>query len=226
MSEKGPTIYVGKVVSGGFRIITLSGSETQAFPSGLVRYDRTYLVEKKNAPAARKLLQAGNVLYISVGSEPGAGSAFIFPDPKEVNDVPGFIKFVVTAYSNSQNTEFRETFNQQQVNLSKSFSRSVVITPGEPPVNYSWSVLEKYLVDSVTTSSVTPSEAESSEGTKRELKTRLIRRIISGAIPPAEFGGGQNRLEIDWSKESVSIVRRNFGRLTECDHTQTLIPYY
>jgi hypothetical protein len=188
----------------------------------LIRYDRTYLVEKKNTQAARELFQAGNLLYVSINPEAGAGIPFIFPDPKEVNDVPGFIKFVVTAYSNSRNVEFRETFNQQQVNLSKGFSASIVVTPGEPPVNYSWSVLEKYLVDLVTTSGVAPSGGGSFAGTNRILNFRLIRRIVSGSVAP----GGQTSLTIDWSKESVSIVRRNFGRWTEYDHTQTLIPYY
>jgi hypothetical protein len=188
----------------------------------LVRYDRTYVVEKKNAQAARELFQAGNLLYVGTEPEPGAGIPFIFPDPKEVNDVPGFIKFVVTAYSDSANVEFRETFNQQQVNLSKGFSASIVEEPGEPPVNYSWSVLEKYLVDSVTTSGVAPSGTGSPAGSPRILNFSLIRRIVSGAVAP----DGQTSLEISWSKESVSIVRRNFGRWTEYEHTQTLIPYY
>jgi hypothetical protein len=229
MIEKGPTIYTGggNFFSGpSFKVITLNGSATQAFPSGLVRYDRTYVVEKKNAQAARELFQAGNLLYVGTNPEPGAGIPFIFPDPKEVNDVPGFIKFVVTAYSDSANVEFRETFNQQQVNLSKGFSASIQEEVGEPPVNYSWSVLEKYLVDSVTTSGVAPSGTGSPAGSPRILNYSLIRRIVSGVTPPAEFGGGQTSLEISWLRESVSIVRRNFGRWTEYDHTETLIPYY
>jgi hypothetical protein len=224
MIEKDPTVYIGKAsfIGPPFKVITLNGSERQAFPSGLIRYDRTYLVEKKNTQAARELFQAGNLLFVSIDPEAGAGIPFIFPDPKEVNDVPGFIKFVVTAYSNSRDVEFRETFNQQQVNLSKGFSASIVEVPGEPPVNYFWSVLEKYLVDSVTTSGVAPSGGESFAGTGRILNFKLIRRIVSGAVAP----GGKTSLTISWSKESVSIVRRNFGRWTEYDHTQTLIPYY
>jgi hypothetical protein len=223
MTKKEPTIYISGIDSIGppFKVITLNGSATQAFPSGLIRYDRTYLVEKKNTQAARGLFQVGNLLYVSIDPEAGAGTPFIFPDPREVNDVPGFTKFVVTAYSKGNDSEFRETFNQQQVNLSKGFSATEVNSDG-PPVNYSWSVLEKWLVDSVTTSGVELSGGGSVAGTKRILNFRLIRRIVSGAVAP----GGQTSLTIEWSKESVSIVRRNFGRWTEYDHTETLIPYY
>jgi hypothetical protein len=224
MIKKGPTTYISGIDSIGprFKVITLSGSATQTFPSGLIRYDRTYLVEKKNEQAAQEYFQMGNLLLVGINRGIYESSPFIFPDPKQVSDVPGFIKFVVTAYSKSNDSEFRETFNQQQVNLSKGFRASIVTTQDEPPVNYSWSVLEKWLVDSVTTSGVAPSGEQSVAGTKRILNFRLIRRIVSGAVAP----GGQRSLEIDWSKESVSIVRRNFGRWTEYDHTETLIPYY
>jgi hypothetical protein len=106
MSQESPTIYIGQPDRSGppFKIITLSGSATQGFPSGLIRYDRTYLVEKKNIKGARALFPAGNLLRVGIESEAGAGRPFIFPDPKEVSDVPGFVKFVVTAYSDSRNT--------------------------------------------------------------------------------------------------------------------------
>lgn len=222
MIGEGPTIYISKAdLADPFKVITLNGSATQAFPSGLIRYNREYLVEKKNIQAARELFQAGNLLRVGIESEAGAGRPFIFPDPKEVNDVPGFVRFVVTAYSDSRNIEFRETFNQQQVNLSKGFSATIVKLD-EPPINYSWSVLEKYLVDSVTISGVALSSTESVANTTRVLKVKLIRRIVSGAVAP----GGTRSLTISWSKETVSVVRRNFGRWTEYEHTQTLIPYY
>jgi hypothetical protein len=223
MNEKGPIIYMGNPDSDDppFKVITLNGSSTQVFPSGLIRYDRTYLVNKENTQVARQLFQVGSLLRVGIESEAGAGSPFIFPDPKEVNDVPGFIKFLVTAYSDSRNVEFRETFNQQQVNLTKGFTQTIE-EPGKEPVNYSWSVLEKYFVDSITTSGVAPIQTESVASTRRLLKFSLIRKIVSGTVAP----GGQVSLNASWSKESVSVVRRNFGRWTEYEHTETLIPYY
>jgi hypothetical protein len=212
---KSPSIFSGTNLS----VLRMLGRTTQAFPSGLIRVDQDFVVGNDSLKLARERFNIGNRLY-DAGPDAEV-DLFIFPDPKESKTIPGFTIFSITAYGVARATEFREVINQQIVAISKSYSQTLE-SEESPPDVYSWTISEKYLVDSATITAVARASTLNVLGTQSQLRFRLINRRISGRVIP----GGADQISISWKKETASITQRNFGRWIEYDHTETLFPYY
>jgi hypothetical protein len=222
--------------------IELLGRSTQTFPSGLGRADLVFLAENKFLESARMQLNVDNSVplpnsispNLARPSETGEGfvqredsggrTAYIFPSPVEKKDVPGFTKFLVSAYYIDRPTRFNEILNQQFVEVSKSFTFVDEGEEEEEPITYNWTTIERYSVDVITRLGVAPSQTPSLDLPRPtiEPKELLLGRKVTGEVPPGEDPG----ILISWEPRVVSISRRPFGRYTESEVTVTLIPNY
>ena len=221
----------------GFELL---GRSIQTFPSGLGRADLIFVVENKFLEQTRLQLAVDNsVSIIDTISRnlatPGTPStpesvqrlgqsrqAFIYPQPIEKKDVPGFTKFFVSAYFQDSASQFNELLNQQIVQISQSFTETVAVEGEEEPIVYNWTVIERHIVDVVTVLGVAETGSRSYKFPSFDLKPFLLSSRISGEVAP----GGETQINPSWNERTVSVTRRNFGRYTEYEHTVTLVPEY
>lgn len=200
--------------------VPLSGKKYQKFPSGLVRIDQEFVSAKTEAGigAARERLAVGNIMP---GTETLGISAYIFPQPTESYDIPGFCKFSVSAYSKEGGPYGQVLKNSQIVDVSQSFNTPSP-TAEDPNREISITISERWLVDSATFYGVTEANAEVG-GFGIDLEKKLISRIQTSGVNAQQ---GAQQLSILWIQSIVSITRRNFGRYDEFEVTQSLIPNY
>jgi hypothetical protein len=221
----------------GFELL---GRSIQTFPSGLGRADLIFVVENKFLEQARLQFQVDNSVSIidtisrnlATPRTPGTPESFqrlgqsrrgfIYPQPIEKKDVPGFTKFFVSAYFQDSASQFNELLNQQIVQISKSFTATVAVEGEEEPIVYNWTVIERHIVDVVTVLGVAITGSREYKFPSFDLQPFLLSRRISGEVAP----DGETQIEPIWSERTVSVTRRNFGRYTEYEHTVTLVPEY
>jgi len=78
-------------------LIALPGRSVQAFPSGLVRVERSFMCRKDDVARYRNALRVNEPMPFDDGA-PAIDGLFIFPDPQELVRDDGFVEFRVTAY--------------------------------------------------------------------------------------------------------------------------------
>ena len=218
----------------------LTGKTYQKFPSGLVRVDQTFACAIDQVQSVRGLFSRGRIFPRAIVASPperlrqyltGEPDFYIFPDAKEVYDTPGFCKFVVSGYRYDQSSELFFTRNIQLVDISKSYTQSIQIVVGEPPVVYNWTIFERWEVESVTYHGVTGRTAATiAVGNFLTLSKRLLTRRLAGGLPPrdpeVQSSAPSTAIVVNWIPTVVSVTRRNFGNFDEYDATETLVPYY
>jgi len=227
----------------GSRGIPLSSATIEPFPSGLVRVEQAFLVKISDVSDAREVFAMGNRLFDNSNKFSGFDGPFIFPGVREVYDVPGFCKFIVSAYGYSRKfNEFIETKGFQIVTISKSYTVEVeepdpenppgfITTPdgvqiptegGTITVTYTWTINEKWQVGTSTAYGVMGNTATGPYYTGTVPSPKLVSRTISGEVGP----DGPSEITISWPTEIVGVSRRNFGTFDEYAVTSSPVPYY
>jgi hypothetical protein len=155
-----------------------------------------------------------------------------FPDPQTRTTDIGLMEMTFDAYRDTgKGSQVRGSL---LVKVSKTFStiEEVTIEIGGVEVTGlkvgSFSVVESWVVDTITFFRVVSASAGSSQiPTPSATLTRSFkRRDIIGQVGPAVPGGADQSttLNISWTQVLADVTRRNFGELDEVDVTLTLEP--
>ena len=218
-------------------LVPLAGKSFQRFPSGLVRCSQDFICTNAQADILRYKLKSGLPFPQLPKSKAQAGNEFItfeqftspfyiFPDPGESYDIPGFCKFSVSGYSyeGSVGSGYNSvTLQSQIINLSKPFEKDVVLGDDEEPTEYAWTVNEKWRVDAaVYLGAIDALKTVSGVFGVVELDKRLLSRSVIGEVAP----GGDREISISWAIQQVSVTRNNFGLRDEFSSTETYVPSY
>jgi hypothetical protein len=202
-------------------LVPLSGKTFERFPSGLERVTQEFVCRADRAESARREVQQGQAFPLSENLEQAGQGFFIFPQPQESYDIPGFCKITVTAYSSQSVTGFGQiTISDQIVSLSQDFEQ-IVLESEESPTFIYWTIFEKWRVKAAVYSGVIV------EGGNIPLVFGAVDLIADLALVDRRIVGdvgGATEIPIEWKPEIVSITRRNFGRYDEFDATETLVP--
>jgi hypothetical protein len=202
----------------GKRIIPLIGEQTEVFPSGLIRFSQTFAaIGKRGLDEALARFNVGN----KIASNEILASLYVYPSPVFVLDSPGIYKLNVTAYGARSFEFLRSVVNKRIVNISKSYQETEILNDQDDTRAYNWTISEKWLVDAITTSGVV-GEGQEPKASERNISQTFLTRRISGRIGPT----GARQINPSWVREPVALTERNFGRVTEYDLTETLIPIY
>lgn len=136
----------------------------------------------------------------------------IFPAPDISYGDNGLATIEWSTYSNLGG--FRLQYGTELITISKSFSESV--TSDGKTTQYNWTILEIWLSDTVTKSSVINATTNAwglyfDADCNKVLKERKIsgKRISSGATS----------ISISWNTQIIAVTRRNYGALDEAEIT-------
>jgi hypothetical protein len=215
----------------------MMGQTIQSFPSGLVRVDATFVVPNAIRGLARDQFQIGSQLQYRRFSARSSGSvaaspdrpetfteyisddeapAYIFPSVRESNDVPGFTKFIVSAYGRDDRSQLSNTVvGYQPATVQQTFTG---VNAQDEPVT--WTIIELWRIENAVTTGVMNAEAEPPVTTSAALNPTLVSRRIIGT----RGVDGAEAVNVEWQKRTTAFTRRNFGRYHEYDITENLIP--
>jgi hypothetical protein len=205
------------------RFFETTGRTLQVFPSGLLRVDATFVVPLEFLASVRQDFAIGQILTYNevIGGTNAKGAARIFPAPRESYEIPGFCKLSVSAYDKVRvEAGFLFTLGKQIVTIQQSFTEAA---EEEDQEDFQWTIIEKWLVDTVTTTSVIESAStDIGASVPILLRENLVNRRILGRVSE----GGTRVIDVTWQEEFTAVSRRNFGAWHEVDVTKSKIPIY
>jgi hypothetical protein len=178
--------------------------------SGLLEYSATYLIEK-----------GSSTFGFSVGESiaTSAGTVKIFPAPRVTrsND-NAFDEVEITAYGQGISLNSRVVIGSEVLELSLSINDT---DKGEdPPVQYNWTIYERWLCSTITKHSVIDSNSSSHIPPSGSLNKNMERRWVVGT----PINGGQSSLSINWNDGIRDIQRTNYGAYDEVAVMKGYIP--
>jgi hypothetical protein len=115
-------------------LIAMPGRSVQAFPSGLVRVERSFLCRKGDVARYRNALRVNEPMPFDDGA-PAIDGLFIFPEPQEQVRDDGFVEFRVTAYG--------RTNIFSQIAIEKSIIKSQYLYIIEESINFPAQILTR-----------------------------------------------------------------------------------
>lgn len=141
----------------------------------------------------------------------------VFPDVSTRTMDTGLVEVSFDAYQAAGSpTTLRGSL---VVTLSKSFEGTYTNSAGAVAAT-TWTVVETWLVDTVTTFTTVDSKATS--GTVSVSSPALSRSLKKRNILGRVGSGGAGSLTIAWTPDLTDVTRRNFGDIDEADVTYSL----
>ena len=178
--------------------------------SGLLEYSATYLIEK-----------GASSLGFSVGQSivTSAGTVKIFPAPRVTrsND-NAFDEVEVTAYGQGISLNSRVVMGTEVLELS--LSKNETDNSQSPPVQYSWTIYERWRCETATRHSVIDNSSSNYSAPSGTLSKTMERRWVVGT----PINGGQSSLSINWNDGIRDIQRTNYGAYDEVAVMKGYIP--
>jgi len=178
--------------------------------SGLLEYTATFLIER-----------GASSLNFSVGQRivTSEGVVNIFPAPRVTrsNDNP-FDEVEVTAYGQGIATNSRIVMGTEILELS--LSKSETDNSQNPPVQYNWTIYERWQCETATLHSV----FNNTSSTYREPFTSLRKTMERRWVVGTRINGGQSSLSIVWNDGIRDIQRTNYGSYDEVAVMKGYIP--
>ena len=145
----------------------------------------------------------------------------VFPYPQVRTTDMGLLEMSFDAYSDTGNRS--GVFGTEVLNLSKSFSSTIIESVGDnppAPITYNWMITEIWITDSYTERKVLAASLGSVylPVSSFEPTGRMLNRVVTGKRPSGEV----SILSITWALQVTSVTRRNFGTLDEVDIVTSL----
>lgn len=174
---------------------------SQTFPSGLIEKKFRRVCLTSDADQAKTNI-TGNASQLSVSFSDGLATI-------------EWVTWESGAYTGSLR------FGSELITVSKSYSEAVTLN-GDT-TQYDWSILEVWLSDTVTKTTIIPALSSSwALSFSATCGKNLNQRKITGNPKP----GAQNTINITWNTQIIAVNRRNFGTLDEADTTVGNVPSY
>lgn len=178
--------------------------------SGLLEYSATYLIEK-----------GASSLGFSVGQSivTSSGVVKIFPAPRATrsND-NAFDEVEVTAYGQGISLNSRVVMGTEVLELS--LSKNETDNSQSPPVQYNWTIYERWQCETATKHSVIDNSSSNYSTPSGTLSKTMERRWVVGT----PINGGQSSLSINWNDGIRDIQRTNYGAYDEVAVMKGYIP--
>jgi hypothetical protein len=178
--------------------------------SGLLEYSATYLIEK-----------GASSLGFSVGQSivTSSGTVKIFPAPRvSRSNENAFDEVEVTAYGQGISLNSRVVMGTEVLELS--LSKNETDNSQDPPIQYNWTIYERWRCETATKHSVNDNSSSNYSTPSGTLDKDMERRWVVGT----PINGGQSSLSIDWNDGIRDIQRTNYGAYDEVAVMKGYIP--
>lgn len=178
--------------------------------SGLLEYSATYLIEK-----------GASSLGFSVGQTivTSSGTVKIFPAPRVTRaNENAFDEVEVTAYGQGISLNSRVVMGTEVLELS--LTKNETDNSEDPPVQYNWTIYERWRCETATRHSVIDNSSSNYSAPSASLSKTMERRWVVGTI----ITGGQSSLSIVWNDGIRDIQRTNYGAYDEVAAMKGYIP--